>query len=264
MVRPTGIEIIETIYGTFFSWAGDLFSEQLKTYSAHTRNELAMLRSFLRCGDNVVDIGAHIGTFCIPFTRFIGEQGRVYAFEANPDNYALLERNIQANGLHERIHPVCAVVSETSGSFKKMLPTGGNSGMYYFLDGHHAADGELSSINVDRWMAQNASGLPLHLIKIDTEGAEVNMLRACKGIIEEQRPIIYCEINVAALKSFNSSPQDIQSFLNSFGYHFFRNTGQRNSDNDEYAIAHLKNLKQGGPFFDVLAIHPSSERYPKR
>jgi FkbM family methyltransferase len=205
----------------------------------------------------------HIGTFCIPLAGFTGERGKVYAFEGNPDNYALLEKNIRANNLQERIQSTCAVVSETGNSFIRVLPTGGNSGMYYFAEASGAGMAGFDSVNVGRWLDKNAPGLPIHLIKIDIEGAEVSALRSCAEVIKKYRPIIYCEINRQALKLFKCSPANIESILNSFGYGFFRNAGQRNSDNDEYRITRLKNLKEGGTFFDVLAIHPSSERYPK-
>jgi tRNA G37 N-methylase Trm5 len=103
-------ETVETVHGTFVTWRGDLITEQLRRFSAHTRNELAMLRSFLRKGDRVIDIGAHIGTFAVPLARSVGAGGAVYCFEANADNYALLVRNAQANGVGRTIRPVLAVV----------------------------------------------------------------------------------------------------------------------------------------------------------
>lgn len=125
------------MYGPFFSWGNDFITGQLKQYSAHRRNELAMIKSFLREGDDVIDIGTHIGTFCIPFAKSIGEEGRVFAFEANPHNYELLQRNIQENSLQGKIRPVCAIVSEKRCSFKKVLPSKGSSSWYYFLPQHN-------------------------------------------------------------------------------------------------------------------------------
>ena len=75
MSKPNHIENVKTIYGTFNSWKGDLITEQLKQYSAHTRNELAMIKSLIEHGDNILDIGAHIGTFSIPFSQFNGKSG---------------------------------------------------------------------------------------------------------------------------------------------------------------------------------------------
>ncbi|HIO97458.1 MAG TPA: hypothetical protein EYG71_05970, partial [Leucothrix sp.] len=66
MAYASGTEKCKTMYGVFESWKGDVITVQLKKYSAHTRNELAMLKSFIAKGDNIIDIGAHIGTYSIP------------------------------------------------------------------------------------------------------------------------------------------------------------------------------------------------------
>ncbi len=82
VISPMSIARIDTLYGVFHASEGDLIADQLKRYSAHTRNELSMIRDVIRDGDNIVDIGAHIGTFSIPFARFNTGQRKVDAFEA--------------------------------------------------------------------------------------------------------------------------------------------------------------------------------------
>jgi FkbM family methyltransferase len=267
MTCPRGIERVETIYGPFYVWENDLITTQLKKFSAHTRNELAMLRSFLREGDQVIDVGAHIGTFCIPFARFVGRRGRIYAFEGERANYALLQKNIRAQGFEETIRSVCAVVSDRGAPFEQLLPpdANGNTAMYYFVPrASSGGEHEPTSIEIDAWASRHHVRLRPQLLKIDTEGAEVHVLRACRGLIERHRPLIYCEINEPALHRFSHSPDDVEAFLGALGYHFFRNVGLRNSATDDYTIAPLSHLREGGSFFDVLAVHPASRRYPGR
>lgn len=264
MADCRSIEKIETIYGCFNSWAGDLITEQLKQYSAHTRNELGMLKSFIREGDNIIDVGAHIGTFSIPFARFNGGVGKVFSFEANPEAYHLLKKNILENNLENKILPNCAVISEEKQNYKKMLPKDGNMGMYYFMPTQNCGDGGLDSINIDEWYDQNEIKSPIHCLKIDTEGSELSVLRACQNIIKKYKPMIYLEVATEHLRRFRNSVHDIEKILVSNGYHFFRNIGLRNSDSDDFTVAHLRHLREGGKFFDILAIQPSSERYPKQ
>jgi len=63
MERET--ERVETDHGTFRSFRDDLVTRQLRRFGAHQRNELAMLLGFVRPGDRVVDVGAHVGTFSV-------------------------------------------------------------------------------------------------------------------------------------------------------------------------------------------------------
>ena len=75
--------------------------------------------------------------------------------------------------------------------------------------------------------------------------------------------MLYIEINPTGLQKYNTSVDDIDRFLQAFGYHYFRNIGERNSDNDSYRIARIRRLAEGGDFFDLLAVHPRDPRYPR-
>lgn len=258
------VEYVNTIYGNFFSWQGDLITQQLKTYSAHTRNELAMIKTFISSGDNIIDVGAHIGTFSIPFSKFNEAKGTIYSFEANPNNYKLLGANIVENNVDSTVIPHLSIVSDEESTFKMMLPYGGNSGMYTFLPDENSQRPNKFCINLDVWHEENHKEVPIHFIKIDVEGAEVSVLRSGHRLIEKYLPILYVELNETALGRFGKGIDDVDQLLRSYGYHFFRNIGLRNSDNDLFEIQKLENLKEGGIFFDVLAIHSSSQKYPKQ
>jgi FkbM family methyltransferase len=267
MINPEDIGKTATIYGHFYSIKGDLITNQLKEYSAHTRNELAMLKSLIREGDNIIDLGAHIGTFSIPFARFNKGKGKIFSFEADTDNYYLLELNISENHLSDVIMPMRAVVSDKKDSFTRFNPCNNNSGMYCFLPVCHplAMDSdvlETAVVHIDEWYTYNRYGIPIDVIKIDVEGAEMAALRSCKGIIEQYTPLLYIEINKSALDRFNCEIDEIESLLKPFGYHFFRNGGHRNSDNDAFKIIHMDRVTDGGIFFDLLAVHPLDKRYP--
>ena len=262
MINAHKIDRTQTIFGFFYSWKNDLITEHLKTFSAHTRNELAMIKSLIKHGDNIIDIGAHIGTFSIPLARFNGGSGKVFSFEANPGNYALLNRNITENGLDGIIIPAHALVSMHSQKFSMALPADGNSGMYYYLPDSTMPVIEADVINIDSWHTNLVSEVDIKFIKIDVEGAEVLVLRSCQQLIQKYTPIMYIETSVSQLARFNSSIDDIDEILKPCGYHYFRNVGERNSNNDTYKIAKLENINSGGQFFDLLAIHKSDPRYP--
>jgi FkbM family methyltransferase len=255
---------VETMYGRFHCWQDDLITEQLQKFSAHTRNELGMLKTFVHPGDRILDIGAHIGTFSVPLALFTQKKGHVYSFEANPRNFELLTSNVKENGLGGVITPTHAVIAERDGQeFGAELPTGGNSGMYYFSPDADAAVTRVGSMNIDAWRLRTCPGARFDLIKIDVEGAEMAVLRSCASILSECLPVLYIEMNRQALGRFDATYDDVDALLRGLGYHYFRNVGERNSANDHFVLATVENLRDGGDFFDVLAIHPQSARYPK-
>jgi hypothetical protein len=73
--RPTTVEV-QSIFGPMTAFAGDFATRQIEQFGAHTRNEVALLRSFVKAGDLIYDVGAHIGTFAIPLHSRPGTMAR--------------------------------------------------------------------------------------------------------------------------------------------------------------------------------------------
>lgn len=247
--------LVNTIFGKLYTRKGDMITGQLLEYSAHTRNEIAMLTSFLEPGQIIFDIGAHIGTFTIPFAKAVGPSGRVYSFEADYGNYSILKKNIAVNGVDEIVSALNSIVSANKCGFTKALADANNSGTYFFSP----VTSEVSSDTtiIDEWRYAHQDTAVPNLIKIDVEGAERLVLESCKNTLAQTYPTLYIEIVRAQLAKFNTSPEAIQQMLSSLGYHFFKNDGPRNSSNDNFRIVKLEHVSEGGNFFDLLAVHSS-------
>lgn len=265
---------VETPIGTFWGFRGDTVTEHLRRFGAHTRNELAMVLSFLRPGDVVLDAGAHIGTFAIPMGDRVGPRGRVYAFEGSAETFALLERNVAANDRHGVIEAHWAVVADRPGRFEPVTRRA-NSGATFFLE---AGGGGRTAVPTDSGASggQGACGpavvvldqwLPgrterLDLIKIDVEGMEPRVLAGATVLLKRFRPLVYVEVNRDALARQGETAERLESQLGRLGYHFFRNAEMRNSASDRFLVRRLEHLADGGPMYDLLAVHVDSDRYP--
>jgi FkbM family methyltransferase len=252
-------ERISTLYGIFHCRPGDFINRHLIEFGAHTRNELSMLRAFIAPGDNIVDVGAHIGSFAVPFARFNQGLGSIFAFEAHPGNFRLLCMNIAENGLDSRISPVNAIVFDRDVTFRVLQPDAGNTGTFTFLpdspSNHHAP-----VLGLDAWHQARGADLQGHLLKVDVEGAELSVLNSAQKLIVSSRPMLYIEINEAALARFDATIGQVEAFLRTSGYELFRNSGERNSTNDAFRMKRVDTLEGEGAFFDVLAIHRQSPR----
>ena len=60
----------------------------------HKRKEIDFLCSLTKIGDVVFDVGANIGLHTMNLSAAVGEKGRVCSFEPDPENLAILKRNI--------------------------------------------------------------------------------------------------------------------------------------------------------------------------
>ena len=69
---------------------------------------------YLRSGDKVIDVGAHIGTISLESAAKVGTSGKVYSIEAHPKIFNFLQGNILLNSL-ENVETFNVAVGNDSG-----------------------------------------------------------------------------------------------------------------------------------------------------
>lgn len=244
------LEYLVTMHGVFYTLPNDLITQQLKSFGAHTRNEIAMVLDHVEDGQTFVDIGAHIGTYAMPVAGRLGARGRCLAIEGNPRTFEILTMNVAANRFDDRIETVNAIVGEAGGSGLNRIEVAGNSG-----GGHYVAAeaGGLAMVDTIELLRSRGFDSP-DFIKVDVEGMEPFVLRSLTPLIERCRPKLYLEIAQDQIARHGQDLEAIDRMLRQYGYRFFRNTGQRNSTNDHYVKTELQRLADGGRFFDLLAL----------
>ena len=122
----------------------------------------------------VIDIGANIGAFSLDVCQ--SESVVVHAYEPHPETYAALRRNLEANGLIDRVTSFNCAVGAGTGELRMAADgpslTAGRS--------HRPDDDEESRtvgvpmVGLDEVIAR--VGVEVELLKIDTEGAEAEIL----------------------------------------------------------------------------------------
>ena len=66
-------------------------------------------------------MGANIGYFTVLSAALVGKEGRVYAFEPEPANFALLQHNLELNGVQQRVTACEAALSDRRGRSRLYL-----------------------------------------------------------------------------------------------------------------------------------------------
>ena len=67
----------------------------------------------------------------------------------------------------------------------------------------------------------------LSLIKIDTEGAELDIIKGGMNTIQKYQPKMICEINGFGLKQMGTSEREFREFMAQLGYHTYLITPER-------------------------------------
>lgn len=147
----------------------------------------------------VFDIGAAIGTFALGTARLVGDTGRVIAFDGDTVQADRLREHLAANTLEKILHVVHAAVwSHTSSSSITFRcgTTRTQGGIEFGGVRPILANGELIEAPVTSLDAYiEATRLTPQLIKIDVEGAEIEVLRGGKELFMTNRPLIIAEIH---------------------------------------------------------------------
>ena len=137
-------------------------------------------------GDILLDCGANVGMYTI--WAAVTRQARVYAFEPEAQNFALLNRNIQLNAVSGRVRAYCAGLADVSGlSVLHISDTragGANHSLGEALDYRHQPlntvfeQGSLACA-LDDLVEAGSLPVPTH-IKIDVDGFEPKVVAGAR------------------------------------------------------------------------------------
>ena len=253
---------VETIHGKFTGYDDDWITKGLQECGAFNRPELSMILSFLRAGDTVLDVGSHIGTYCVPMKKIVGEEGIVYAFEANPETFALLRKNLKDNDVEVRAFnngvsckPGILYMQERKNKYI-------SSGSDYLVES--PPEGLDQAVEVKLVAIDDVVKEKVDFIKIDVEGMEISVLKSAANTIDRSRPIIYCEYYEYFFKRAKDDPADFERFFKNRNYDYFMNVGKRFVANDEFQLVRIPGPKFVRAHTDFLLIPRESERYPKQ
>ena len=154
------------------------------------------LAASLGRGQVFYDIGAHIGFITLVGARLVGPEGRVFAFEADPLNASRISHHAELNSLSQIELVRSAVWSEcTSLSFQRdSESSSGNRGSVVGGSQTETLPNivHVTATTVDAFALEH---LPPAVIKIDVEGAEIEVMKGADRVLRESRPIVICEIH---------------------------------------------------------------------
>jgi FkbM family methyltransferase len=159
------------------------------------------LQSFLSSAvkeENIFyDVGANVGFFSLLAARLVGAKGRVISFEPLPDNLVSLRENVKRNQfLNTQILPFALGATNEEQVFQvSERPTWGK----LKSAGHDAPDKYLSDIKVPvRRLDDLVIGgviPPPDFVKIDVEGAEVEVIEGAQETMTRYRPTLIIELH---------------------------------------------------------------------
>lgn len=174
----------------------------------------------LKEGAVFLDVGANVGMYTI--YAAVMRRAKVYAFEPESQNYAILNKNIIANNLSGQVVAVCAALSDVARMSRLYLSEFSLGGSCHSFGDEVGFDLKQRksphaqgclSVSIDDLVEKGDIEIP-NYIKVDVDGFEHNVLRGAAKTLErpELRELII-EINPAL-----EQHRDLISWLQQKGF----------------------------------------------
>ena len=174
-----------------------------------------LLLANIKENDTVIDVGANVGEISLRAANIVGnKKGIVYSFEPDHINFNRFLNNIKINAV-KNITPINKGLGNVDGVFSLSVVDENNRGMNRIVESNESLNtSKIEVITLDNYIKlKNITRVDL--IKIDTEGFEMNVIKGAKDLLKRFRPILFIELDEKNLIAQNSSPKElIKHFIN--------------------------------------------------
>ena len=237
----------------------DLIQRHIYYFGTWEPDISGWLTSTLRPGDGFIDIGANIGHYSLLASRIVGAKGKVVAVEPAQWIHDMLERHVRLNGA-TNVRTVRAAASETVGVLKLYPGTPDNIGKTSTVS-NKGAPVLVDALPLSHILSEDEIRCA-RVIKIDVEGAELQVLRGLTPALQRMRNDveIIMEISPSMMPNADAAQAEIFATMAALGFSAFR------FDNDYGVDSYL--LRHGSrkpePLGEVKIQHQADILFTRR
>lgn len=200
----------------------DFLVHNLILHGSWEDDEAQIVETIAQTSSVFLDVGANFGYFSMLAAQTMGAQGRVLAFEPNPEMVNIARRSFAKSSL-KSIDLIPAAVGNDNGRLQLHLNGGPNRGKTSLYAGNTNGAGtvEVDCLRLDDFLS--ARQIPaVDFMKIDVEGHEWFALKGAIETLKAYRPAILMELVPSLLAQSGHGVDDVLNLLAPMGYEIGR------------------------------------------
>jgi FkbM family methyltransferase len=184
------IELLNTKIGSFYVDKRDQFvTDELSNKLDYSPNERLLYQAFLNKNSKVLWLGAHIGAHVVPIANSVE---KIFAFEANPQTYKLLKKNLDLNNCSNVFHYNLAANDKSCklDFICNVKNTGGSKRTPKKMDPKYIDDNptfiKINAVKLDEFLKDKK----FDFIFMDIEGSEESAMRGMPRLISQTQVLV--------------------------------------------------------------------------
>lgn len=228
--------------------------------------ETELVLRLLEPGDTFVDIGANIGWYTLVAGLRVGAEGRVFSFEPDAENFAILRHNVRRN-LRRSMARVATLerkaASDRDGRGRIYLSDDNMGDHRIHSDGASRSSRSIREVRLDGYF--KSMRRRLSLVKVDTQGAEPNVYAGFRERLLRDRPVLLSEFWPFGMAPSGRSVGEVLNFFDALDGRCFIIDGEGESlvpiSTEDLRRRSKEDLRPESEDFVDLVVMPSG--HPK-
>jgi FkbM family methyltransferase len=192
-------------------------SKTLAIYKSREDDMINVIKEVLKPGMKVIDCGSNIGFYPLLEAKILKGKGQIHAFEPDPRNFKILEKNIKLFKNGNFIKPYQKAISNNNGIEQMFIASMANLNKLSSIDNdkflaRHDVNEiiDVEAITIDTFCEEN--GVAPDFIRMDIEGYEVEVFQGMKNIFNNAKAgfMIMLELHPHAYSNERSFAKELE------------------------------------------------------
>lgn len=222
--------------------------------------DLSIIKSMVNLGDTCINIGANVGYFACVMSKIVGDNGKVFAIEANPKFEQYLQANSASVG-----HNNISIIMSAAGDFIGNID--------FYINETNCGDNRVFNpeiiSNKQDWEKMNYSQTlsvkidkvdnlvkdeKVNFIIIDCQGYDHSVIRGMTKIINSSKPIILTEFVPKWIEALGENPEEVLNEYKNLGYKIYIVGRSLTQDYSPKQVINFLSSKEDPCFVDLLLM----------